>query len=123
MNTLNSARSAPVPSREGHSGRHRTPEERRHWIELYERSGHTLKRFCAENGLAISTLLLWRRQVREGRVVSTVRSRLVEVPMSVAMQASSAVSVHLPRGVRLEVQPGIDPLWLAQLLGRLCLPD
>lgn len=90
---------------------------------MHQRSGQTLKEFCVENGLAVSTLSLWRRQVRENANTSSSTARFVEVAVHAVASSTSAINVHLPRGVRLEVQPGTDPTWLAQLLNRLGLAD
>lgn len=121
MKSIDHAHSALIPS--PLSRRHRSFEERRQWVLLHQRSGQTLKEFCAENGLAVSTLLLWRRQVREDASTSSSTARLVEVAMHPPAFSPSAIHVHLPRGVRLEAQPSADPVWLAQLLSRLCLAD
>jgi hypothetical protein len=44
----------------------------------------------------------------------------VEVPMAtLCSAATTTVKVHLPGGAGLEVAPGTDPLWLAQLVRAL----
>ena len=121
MNSKHSAHSAPIPSTETIIRRHRSLDERRQWVGMYERSGQTLKAFCLENGLALSTLMLWRRQLREQPGADGANGRLVEVPMSVSTRSCASVSVHLPRGVRLEVQSGTDAVWLAKIISALCL--
>jgi len=122
MNSKPSAYSAPIPSPEPRSRRHRSADERRQWVEMYGRSGQTLKAFCSENGLAPSTLLLWRRQFLE-RASDISGSRLVEVALSPPGTSGSTLSVHLPRGVRLEIAPDADALWLAKCLRALCWTD
>jgi transposase-like protein len=122
MNTKPSAHSAPIPSTEPRARRHRSADERRQWVGMYERSGQTLKEFCLENGLALSTLLLWRRQLRKAGP-SGSSARLVEVALSRPVTESAAVSVHLPHGVRLEISSDTDALWLAKCLRALCWAD
>src|SRR5215472_13564820 len=62
--------------------RKRSAEERRRLLALFERSGQTLKRFCGEHDVALSSLTFWRRQARR-RVPGSREGALVEVPATV----------------------------------------
>jgi transposase-like protein len=65
MSDTNSAYSAPIPSRKVRFHQRRGVEERRNWVKRYERSGQTLKQFCEQHGLALSSFCLWKRQLSQ----------------------------------------------------------
>ena len=93
-------------------------------LALFERSGLRQKRFCRENGVALSTLQYWRRESGRHRR----EGALVEVPPDVAdtksvehAAPSSPGSVHirLPNRLELDVLAGTDSAWFSQLLREL----
>jgi len=95
-----------------------TPAERAKWLELYRASGQTVAAFCRANEIAYASLWLWLRQSEPAQVSDA--GELVEVPMAaLCSAAAAAVKVHLPGGAGLEIAPGTDPLWLAQLVRAL----
>ena len=95
-----------------------TPAERAEWLKLYRASGQTVAAFCRANEIAYASLSLWLR--RSEPALARDAGELVEVPMPGRRSASAeAVKVHLPGGASLEVAPGTDPLWLAQLVRAL----
>lgn len=95
-----------------------TPAERAEWLGLYRASGQTVAAFCRANEIAYASLSLWLRQSEPGRASDA--GELVEVPMAALCgAATTAVKVHLPGGAGLEIAPGTDPLWLAQLVRAL----
>ena len=95
-----------------------TPAERTEWLELYRASGQTVAAFCRANEIAYASLSLWLRQSAPVRARDA--GELVEVPMpGLPSISGTAVKVHLPGGAGLEVAPGTDPLWLAQLVRAL----
>ena len=126
MNTKQTAHPALNPGGEGPRRRgHRGIEEREHWVRLQERSGRTLKTFCEENGLAVSTLSLWRRQVRGPAAERRDRGALIEVPLRrpfksgaamVSVVTGPATMIHLPDGTSVEVATNTDTVWLGRLL-------
>ena len=95
-----------------------TPTERAEWLERYWASGQTVAAFCRTHEIAYASLSLWLRQSRSAR--ASEPGELVEVPMAALCSATqSAVKVHLPGGAGLEIAPGTDPRWLAQLVRAL----
>jgi|GEM_PF-1773902 len=72
----------------------RSGEERRRIVEEYERSGLTRREYCAQAGIPVTTLDLWRRGRREG-------GRLVRVKV-VAGEATGGFLLHLANGRRIE---------------------
>jgi hypothetical protein len=87
-------------------------------MELYRASGQTVAAFCRTNEIAYASLSLWLRQSKAARAGEA--GELVEVPMAgLCSAAANTVKVHLPGGAGLEIAPGTDPRWLAQLVRAL----
>jgi len=112
---------SPTETRVGRSQRTYGAEERRRLLRLFERSGLSLKRFCQDQGIAVSTLSYWVRKSRRksGRDGAGV---MVEVPASVVSgkrareRVPSSVEIRLPNEVELKVSAGTDIAWIAELL-------
>jgi transposase-like protein len=66
-----------------------TAEERVDWVNIFERSGKTVAKFCRDNGLADATLSLWRRQLRG--------------PSPEEREAGGFIEVALPAGKEFEL--------------------
>jgi transposase-like protein len=99
------------------------PAEKSEWVELFRRSGRSVGQFCRENQLPPATLALWLRQPTT--VEAGEEADLVEVARQVVAELVSApasmVSVQLSGGARLEIAPGTDRAWVAQLMRALAL--
>jgi len=114
----------PVPSARGRRPmRKRSAEERQRLVALFERSGQTLKRFCREHDVALSSLTFWRRQARR-RAPGKHEGVLVEVPATVVTRPvpfspTGAVEIRLPNRVELSVSVGADSGWVGELLREL----
>lgn len=123
MTDTNSAYSAPIPSRK-QTGFHqrRSAEERRSWVKRYERSGQTLKQFCQQHGLALSSFCLWKQQLKDGNSSSiAVRGGLVEVPVPLSCATTAIVGthsavIHCPHGLRVEIAAHTDVAWVGELV-------
>jgi transposase-like protein len=97
-------------------------EERAQWVELYERSGQSLREFSSEHGLTQSNLSRWRRHRRAGASGKRAGGSFVEVNVTASPPqpaAAAPVRVCLSGGVTMEVASGTDALWLAQVLRAL----
>lgn len=132
MHNQHSAHSAPIPSQKSRLYRRHSAEERRRWVGMYERSGQTLKAFCIENGLALSTLTLWLRQVRGPATRRRSLGAMIEVamphpsasiPLGVRGRLETAVTIHLSSNLRVEVAANTDVTWLGELLTLLRKPE
>jgi hypothetical protein len=89
--------------------------EKAEWLALFEASGQSAAEFCRDNDLSPATLSLWRQQG-----FPETEGGFVEVSLPAAWGGStSAVTLHLPGGARLEVRAGTDPVWLTPLLRAL----
>jgi transposase-like protein len=113
-----------LPSPRGRRLRKRSAEERQRLLALFERSGQTLKRFCHEHDVALSSLTFWRRQARRS-APGTRDGALVEVPAAAVTRAApsplgsfrpASVEIRLPNRVELSVSVGTDSAWVGELL-------
>ena len=117
------SRSLPQP-RKPRMQRKRSAEEQQRLLALFERSGQSLKRFCLENGVALSTLTCWRQQARQsttrnsGTAVVEVSSTTVSMdsPQRSPLCLAASVEIRLPNRVELSVPVGTDAAWLRELL-------
>ena len=118
--------SIPSP-RERRAVRKRSAEERRRLLALFERSGQSLKQFCLEHEVALSSLTFWRSQARR-RAAAKRAGALVEVPATVVTATAlvrpepfvpGAVEVRLPNRVELSVSVGTNAAWVGELLREL----
>ncbi len=107
--------------------RKRSAEERRRLLALFERSGQSLKQFCLEHDVALSSLTFWRGQARR-RVAEKRAGALVELPATVVTSTAvvrpepfvpGSVEVRLPNRVELSVSVGTNSAWVGELLREL----
>jgi transposase-like protein len=101
-----------------------SPEERGEWLALFEQSGQSHADFCRTNGIPESTMSLWRKQMRSAPVDASHTGEFVEValaaePIPAAAVRVAPIVVHLADGLCLEVAPGTDIVWLAELVRML----
>jgi hypothetical protein len=93
-----------------------TAQDRSQWLTLFGKSGQGIAEFCRENELSKTTLSHWLRRERlSGRPQAT----LVELPeriVSTVAAVGAGVKMQLPGGVRVEIEPGTDPVWLNRWL-------
>jgi len=104
--------------------RKRSAEERQRLLALFERSGQSLKRFCHEHDVALSSLTFWRSQARR-RVAAKRAGALVEIPATMMtstalarpeLLVSGSVEIRLSNRVELSVSVGTDCAWIGELL-------
>jgi hypothetical protein len=84
-----------------------TADERRAYVERFERSGLTEVEFCRRTNLHPMTFSLWRRKAQP--VAPAFAQVRVSEPMPVA--SAGAAVLHLAGGARLEVAVGNDAAW------------
>lgn len=118
-----------LPMRATSGGRARgnvSAEEQARWLARHEASGQSVRAFCAEHGLAPTTLTWWRRRRREQARQSGRDGALIEVtrlaqPVSAVSSKSmtTAAVIGLPVGPRVEIAAGTDPAWVAALIRAL----
>jgi len=118
----NDSQPAPVPrQRKPRTLRKRSAEEQQRLLALFERSGQSLKQFCRENDVPLSSLTYWRSRARRsasGRSAGV----LVEVPPTVVRPAAprraepsspGTVEIRLPNRVELSLSADT---WVRDLL-------
>ena len=106
--------------------RKRSAEEQQRLLALFERRGQSLKRFCFENDVVLSTLTYWRQQARQSAPRSSgTGTALVEVSSTRVSAASlrrsplcspGSVEIRLQNRVELSVSAGTDSAWVRELL-------
>jgi hypothetical protein len=116
--------------------RDRGKEQRwRRMIRSWERSGLTVRDFCACEGLGEPSFYVWRRELAkrdreaaaldEGRVNGASTEAGQFLPVQVVAEAASdsdgrlVLEVQLPTGVRLQVPSGFDRQTLTDVLAAL----
>ena len=109
----------PVSSR---PGRRPDPATRRLWqqrLERFSRSGLTVAAFCDREGVAVASFYAWRRRLRQPDDPAAEPAPHF-VPVHVVSPPTSApVELLLPSGLVVRLAPGVDLVWLRQLLGML----
>jgi transposase-like protein len=99
--------------------------EKEQWVADFERSGQTLTEFSRVNDLPAASLTAWVRQLRGPGTGTTDAGGFVEVPLDppspapAAPTSAAAVTIRLADGTQLDVPPGTDPLWVANLVRTL----
>jgi hypothetical protein len=89
-------------------------------VAAYEASGESQRAFCAEHGVALSTLRHWKdRQAGTAWKAAPAVARLVAIEMIEEPAAGSGVVVVAGNGVRIEVAAGFDGATLKRVLATL----
>lgn len=86
-----------------------SPGEREQLLGAYRRSGQTQREFAAQNGLSVSSLVLWLRKY--GRTpTASVRPPFIALPagLPAVMPASRAYAIDFPGGHRVEIARGYE---------------
>ena len=100
--------------------RRRSIAEAMSLVAEYEASGMSRRAFCSSHGLALATLDLYRKRAREGAAQSdgAAAQRLVAVEIERGSESaqSSALTVVLRNGRRIEVGGAFDAGLLSELL-------
>jgi len=102
--------------------RRRSREEALTLVAAYEASGQSRRVFCAEHGLAVATLDLyrkWARQAAAGTRLLAVEVRPAARPSATAAGCSAGLTVVLKNGRRIEMGGSFDPGLLTELIGLL----
>jgi hypothetical protein len=96
----------------------RKEQQWRHWMRQWQRSGLSVRAFCARHGLAQPNFYSWRRilQQRDAAASPFLPVRVLPDP---APATTPWVELVLPGGRCLRVPPGFDSTSLRQLLAVL----
>ena len=95
-------------------------EKRWYWEEKlkgWKQSGQTRANYCRERNLAVHQFWYWRKRLCPEKTAAT----LVELPMRARMPGpSSAISLIVDGGCRIEIREGFNPSMLEQVLRIIC---
>ena len=103
---------------------HRDRQKEQFWHEAvtaWQKSGLSVRAFCAGRGLAEPSFYSWRRELArraQGRAKSPARPRLVPV----RVVADALLEVVLPSGVVVRVPAAADAAAVAKLVAALGAP-
>jgi transposase-like protein len=89
-----------------------SPEEREQILAAYRGSGLSQREFAAQNGVSVSSLVLWMRQ--KGRR-PTASPPLIALPSGFPAGGARAYAIDFRGGHRLEIARGFDPAELERL--------
>ena len=110
---------------EGGIQRRRSHAQWRALVSAFEASDQSLRLFCAEQGIAVSTFRHWLARLGQAATVNAAPpvpspgARLVPVEVVDEPPAGSGVVVVAGGGVRIEVTPGFDGATLKRVLATL----
>jgi hypothetical protein len=110
---------------EGRIHRRRSHAQWRALVSAFEGSDQSLRLFCAEQGIAISTFRHWLARLGQGATASAAPpglspgARLVPVEVLDEPPTGSGVVVIAGGGVRIEITPGFDGATLKRVLATL----
>jgi transposase-like protein len=103
---------------------HRDPRKEQFWREAvaaWQRSGQSIRAFCASRGLVEASFYGWRRELaRRQRAQPTAHHRAAFVPVRVVPAA--VLEVVLPSGLVVRVPAGAEAATVAQLVAALGAP-
>ena len=94
----------------------RKQQQWQRWIQLWQRSGLTVRAFCARHSLSEPSFYAWRRELQQRQ---TAAPAFVSVQVVADPQPATAIEVVLGRGRCLRIAAGFDPATLRQLLAVL----
>ena len=106
MEPQNPSPSSSAPRRKRHS-----VAEKKEILSAFDASGLTQKEFCAQHGISVATLAVWRKKLSAENPPGFIR---LDLP-----PPRGEASVHFPNGVELRVPCDAAPEWIAELCGRL----
>lgn len=89
-------------------------------VQAWQKSGLTIREFCARRSVAEHNFHAWRRTLaeRDRERETTRRSEATFVPVEVVSEAA-ALEIALPGGAVVRVRAGCDPALLRQVLATL----
>lgn len=103
---------------------HSRKEKVRIWgerIEAQVQSGRSVRVFCEEHQLKISTFFYWRNKFCKSahkNLVLSSPSRFVAISQTHVPPKSPLI--HLPNGVQIELGGGLDSVAVSQFIRGLC---
>jgi len=100
-------------------------ERAKYWqqhIEAHKASGLTLRAYCEQSNIRLSSLDYWRNRRRRSERDSSEVARSGWIPLRISEDNSSPIDLHIGR-MTIEIKPGFNQALLVELLrtiGALC---
>src|SRR5262245_43150843 len=93
----------------------RKEQQWRQWLQQWQKSGLSVRAFCARHGLSQPSFYAWRREIQQ-RDATAATSVPVQLVRHEELPSVNRFEVVLASGRMLRVTPGFDPAALRQLL-------
>ncbi len=96
-----------------------TQQRRRQWerrIAGWRASGRSMAAYCRQHGLSYWMFVRWRRRLEP---TVTPASPLTLIPVVGPTPNGSAITIRLPDGIGIEVEPGFDAGMLSAVVRAL----
>ena len=113
---------SPEEMRPGRPQRNYPAQERKRLLRLFEHSGVSVKRFCQDRGIPVSTLSYWvrksRRKVSGGAMVEIPAESMDGVSLDERTREPGprAVEIRLSNQMELRISAGADRRWVTELV-------
>lgn len=101
----------------GKQRRHRQWEGR---VARWRASGLSMAAYCRQHGLSYWMFVRWRRRLE--RTV-TPAAPLTLIPVLASTPSAGAITIRLPDGIGIEVEPGFDAGVLGAVVRALQVPS
>jgi len=87
-------------------------------VARYQKSGLSVRAYCAEHGLSEPSFYGWRRELvrRDQRRAELAAKPVAFMPVRVVSEPSAAIEIVLSNGSIVRVRPGFDATTLRQVL-------
>lgn len=100
-------------------GKPRDPRKEQHWrqhIRDWQRSGLSIRDFCARRGLSQPSFYAWRSELQRRDSEQPLFVPIRSLADDLTVDGVPALEVFLTSGRRIRVAPGFDAATLRQLL-------
>ena len=89
-------------------------------VDKLKASGMSRPAYCLEHGLKVHQLAYHFRRLGKGRASNkNVFARVVTAPAGMPVPSRVGARLMLGGGVALEIDSGVDPVWLARLVSHV----
>jgi hypothetical protein len=86
-------------------GRQQRRRQWERWIAGWRASGLSMAAYCREHGLSYWMFVRWRQRIEP---TVTPVSPLTLIPVVAPTPSGGAITIRLPDGIGIEVEPGFD---------------
>jgi hypothetical protein len=101
--------------------RQRDPAKEQFWRQVlgqWQRSGATIRGYCARRQLSEASFHAWRRELAR-RDRTAAKASATFVPVQILTEPMAAIEIVLPDGITVRVGPGFDRPTFGQVMAVL----